>query len=65
MVAESTVGFYDPRLEPDTLVYCRLFRDAGHPNDTAGNVYGLTIDVHYQLDDVGTPSKSPYFYARN
>lgn len=65
MVAESTVGFYDPRLEPDTLVYCRIFRDSGHPNDTAGDVYGLTIDVHYQLDDVGTPSRSPDFYARD
>ena len=65
MVAESSVGFYDPRLEPDTLVYCRIFRDSGHPNDTAGNVYGLTIDMHYQLDDVGTPSRSPDFYARD
>lgn len=64
MVAESTTGLYDARLEPDTLIYCRVFRDTGHPNDTAGDVYGLTVDLHHQIDEIGTVSKSPDFYVR-
>lgn len=65
MVAESAVGYYDDRLEPDTLIYCRVFRDSGHPNDTAGDVFGLTVDMHIQIDDIGTPSKAPDFYRRD
>lgn len=64
-IAEGTSGFYDTRLEPDTLIYCRVFRDSFHPNDTAGDVYGLTVDLHMQIDGIGTPSRKPNFYQRS
>lgn len=52
--------------EIDSLIVCRVFRDAAHANDTfAAACFGLYMDMHYQADRVGTPQKSPDFYKEN
>lgn len=51
-------------LEPDTLIYMRVFRDAAHANDTyPSGVFGLMADLHYQSDCDVTLNKKPNFYA--
>lgn len=50
--------------EPDTLIMCRIFRDATHVNDTyVGDAIGLFLDAHYQIDRNATLNKAPDFYA--
>lgn len=51
-------------IEPDTIILCRVFRDATHPNDTFDDqVFGVALDLHYQADRATTPNKSPNFYG--
>ena len=50
--------------EPDTLIVCRIFRDATHPNDTYNaGAFGLVCDLRYQVDRAGTLNKAPNFYG--
>lgn len=52
-------------LEPDSLILCRIFRDASHIDDTFPNgAFGFTADIHYQKTKWGTINKSPDFNAR-
>jgi hypothetical protein len=47
-------------LEPDSLILCRIFRDAA--NDTCSDVvYLLLADCHYQTNRFSTMNKSPDF----
>lgn len=51
-------------VEPDTILMCRVFRDATHPNDTLdAEVFGITLDMHYQVNRISTPNKRPNFYS--
>jgi len=57
-------GITLPNCEPDTLVIVRVFRDAGHVNDTyVGDAIGLFLDAHYQVDRHATNNRAPDFYA--
>jgi hypothetical protein len=48
--------------EADTLILMRIFRDAGHANDTFPDpVFGFTADIHFQSDHRVTPNKAPPF----
>lgn len=49
-------------LEPDSVLLCRLYRDAGDAQDTfAGNAFLINIDSHYQKDKVGTVERNRPF----
>lgn len=51
--------------EADTLILVRVFRDGAHANDDFPDaVFGLTADVHFQVDKQVTPNRSPPFTAR-
>jgi hypothetical protein len=50
-------------LEPDTIVLMRIFRDANSQDDTyEADVFGITVDVHYQSDKESTKNKKPNFF---
>ena len=50
-------------IEVDGVVMTRIFRDAGHVNDTYPNaVFGIYADLHYQTDRLATIAKAPDFY---
>lgn len=50
-------------IEPDTLIMCRIFRDAANGADTCTDkVYLLLSDCHYLADRAGTKNKAPNFY---
>lgn len=64
-VSETTDGngIVGTNLEVDSLILCRIFRDAGHSNDTfIDPVFMLTADMHYECDAQSTPLRSPPFF---
>jgi len=66
MVAEIGTGDSIPvtNLEPDSIVYMRIFRDAADAADTCTDkVYVLTADCHYQSNTFATKNRSPSFYV--
>jgi hypothetical protein len=63
-VAESEVGIPGEGLEVDGMMLVRLFRDGAHPNDTfAQDVFGITVDLHTEIDRYSTPFRFPPFYT--
>lgn len=65
-VAEPAEGLGIPgtHIEVDGMVMTRVFREAGHTNDTfAASVWAITADMHIEVDRHATPSRSPNFYA--
>jgi hypothetical protein len=62
-VAEYATGIFGGGdLEPDTVLICKVFRDATHPNDTyPDDAFGIACDLHYESDRNATPQKTPDF----
>ena len=51
-------------VEPDSIIMCRVFRDAAHANDTLTDVaFLLKADAHYETDRVSTINRTPNFYT--
>jgi hypothetical protein len=51
-------------VETDGFILLRVFRDATHPNDTYDDqVFGIAIDLHYQVSQASTPFKAPNFFT--
>lgn len=51
-------------IEPDTIIMCRVFRDATNIADTYGaSAYGICLDLHYRADKLTTINKRPNFYG--
>lgn len=51
-------------LEVDAMVLSRVFRDGLHGNDTfPDNIYGITVDLHIEVDRHATPQRAPDFYT--
>ena len=49
--------------EPDELISVTLRRVAPSTGSNADEIFGLMVDLHYELDRRGTPNKAPNFYA--
>lgn len=62
MVAECDVSDAITLTEPDELILVTLRRIANGTFDNANDVFGLTVDFHYETDRHATPNKSPNFY---
>ena len=58
MVTEDSVGFTAPEI--DSLVLMKVTRGNG---TYAGAVFGHTADIHYQVGQLNTPSRTPDFFA--
>jgi hypothetical protein len=63
-IAEQLTGVLGGgTIEPDTILLARVFRDATHVSDTyPSDAFGLTVDLHYQVDRNSTPQRKPNFY---
>lgn len=48
-------------IEPDGIILMRVFRDIAN-DDFPDNVFGFTLDLHYQVDRYSTKNKVPNFY---
>lgn len=64
MISESAdVDAFDAP-EVDSIVLMRLRRVTNGGTDNADTVFGLFVDLHYQMERTGTLNKSPDFYTR-
>ena len=51
-------------LEVDGMILARVFRDGAHANDTfESDVFGITVDLHTEIDRYSTPFRFPPFYT--
>jgi hypothetical protein len=51
-------------LEVDGMILVRVFRDGAHVNDTfEQDVFGITVDLHTEIDRYSTPFRFPPFYT--
>ena len=56
-------GISGTDLEADSMILCRIFRDAGHSNDTFPDpAFMLTADIHYECNAQSTPLRTPPFF---
>lgn len=65
-IAETSMTDAIPstNIEPDSVVICRLFRDAAHANDTFPDIaIAYMFDLHIQKNRFGTVQKVPPFYT--
>lgn len=60
----SEVGEEDKLIltEPDELFLVTVRRVSNGGTDNTDNVFGLTVDFHYESDRDSTPNKAPNFY---
>jgi hypothetical protein len=57
-------GIDGTNLEVDGMVLMRIYREAAHVNDTfPDSVFGITADLHIEVDRVATPNRAPNFYS--
>ncbi len=50
--------------EPDTLIVMDVKRVTNGGTENTDAVFGLFVDLHYQMERTGTLNKSPDFYSR-
>lgn len=65
MVAEvsDADAILSSRVEPDSFIKMRIFRDATHVLDTySASVHAWCCDLHYQATRIGTKNKAPNFF---
>ena len=63
-VAEIAVPISSTKLEVDSVILCRIYRDHSDVQDTfAESVWLIFTDVHYQFDRSGTKNRLPNFYS--
>jgi hypothetical protein len=60
MILEDTVGFTIP--EVDSLIIAEVKRVAPSTGSNADNIFGLFVDIHYQVDKYATINRAPNFY---
>ena len=61
MITEDVVGF--PALDIDTLFIAELKRITNGGTDNTDTVFGLFVDLHYQVGQFATPSRVPDFFT--
>jgi hypothetical protein len=63
MIVEATEADVITMFEPDELFIVTLRRAAPSSGSNSDTVFGLMVDLHYEMDRRGTPNKSPDFYG--
>lgn len=61
MITEDAAGFIVP--EVDSLILLELKRITNGGTDNTDTVFGLFVDIHYQVGQLATPSRTPDFYT--
>ena len=61
MVTEHPTGFAMPDI--DSLFIAELKRVTNGGTDNTDNVYGLFMDLHYEVGQFATPNRLPPFYT--
>lgn len=61
MIIEDAVGI--PAPATDSLLLMELKRISNGGTDNSDTVYGLFVDLHFEVGQVATPNRSPNFFA--
>jgi len=62
--APEAGGITGTNLEVDAMVLTRIYREGAHANDTyPGSCFGITADLHIEVDRAATPNRAPDFYT--
>jgi hypothetical protein len=62
--APNLGGIDGTNIEVDAMVLMRIYREGAHENDTfPDSVFGITADLHIEVDRQATPNRAPNFYA--
>lgn len=61
MITEDAVGLVAP--EVDSLLLLELKRVTNGGTDNTDTVFGLFVDMHYEVGQLATPSRTPDFYT--
>lgn len=55
-------GIPATNIDVDGMILMRIYREAAHVNDTfPDNVWGITADIHIEIDKASTPFRAPDF----
>jgi hypothetical protein len=55
-------GIPGTTLDVDGMVLCRIYREGAHVNDTfADSIWGITADMHIEVDKASTPFRAQNF----
>ena len=63
MIVEASAAQVITMVEPDELLLATIRRVTNGGTNNADTVFGLTADLHYEMDRRGTPNKAPDFYT--
>lgn len=63
MVTEMSTSISVDKMEPDSLLLVHFKRVSNGGTNNPDNVFGLTLDCHYQTDRNATINRAPNFYA--
>jgi hypothetical protein len=61
IVSEDVTGFMAP--EVDALVLINVKRVTNGATENTDGIFGLFVDLHYETQQYGTPSRSPDYYT--
>jgi len=61
MITEDPVGI--PALETDSLFIAEVKRITNGGSENADAVFGLFVDLHYEVSQYATPNRTPDFFA--
>lgn len=61
MITEDDAGFVTPDI--DTILVCELKRVTNGGVENSDQIFGLFVDIHYQVGQIATPNRSPNFWA--
>lgn len=62
MISEVVVGDAFNAPEVDSVVIIKITRITNGGSDNGDDIFGLFVDLHYQMERIGTPGKVPDFY---
>lgn len=62
MISEVVVGDAFDAPEVDSVVIIKITRITNGGTNNGDDIFGLFVDLHYQMERIGTPGKVPDFY---
>ena len=61
---DDLAGIPGTDIEVDGMILMRIYREGAHVNDTfPDSVWGITADVHHEVDRFATINRAPDFYS--
>ena len=63
MVTEMSTSIPLTNIEVDSIIMLKLTRVSNGGTDNSDDIFGITVDLHYQTDRISTINRAPNFYG--